>query len=297
MDRFDALRLFVAVADHGGFAAGARAIGSSAPSATRAVNDLENRLGVKLFVRTTRSVRLTEPGHAYLDRSRQLLDDLAHADALASGAAAVPAGRLRITTPVRFGVLHLMPVIGSFLERNEAVTADIVFVDRVVNLIEEGFDVALRIGPLPDSGLVARRVGEVRRVVCGAPDYLSRHGEPGAPADLASHAIVSASAVSATDEWRFAGGIAVPVAPRIRMNEVEAAIAGARSGQGLTRVLSYQISDDVAAGRLCVVLRDYEPEPLPVHLVHAEGRIASAKLRAFMEHAAPALQKRMAALG
>ncbi|MDW4497198.1 LysR family transcriptional regulator [Sulfitobacter sp. D35] len=296
MDRFEALRLFVAVADHEGFAAGARAIGASAASATRAVTTLEERLGVKLFVRTTRSVRLTEPGRIYLDRSRQVLDDLGQADALASGAAAVPTGRLRITTPVRFGILHLMPVIGSFLDQNDAVTADVVFVDRVVNLIEEGFDVALRIGPLPDSGLVARRVGEVRRVVCAAPDYLDRRGEPEHPDDLGAHAIVSATTVTATDEWKFGDKVSATVNPRIRMNSVEAAITGARLAHGLTRVLSYQISDDVAEGRLRIVLRDFEPAPLPVHLVHAEGRIASAKVRAFIDHSVEALKERLARL-
>lgn len=187
-----------------------------------------------------------------------------------------------------------MPVLATFLDDHPQVTAEAILVDRIVNLIDEGFDVALRIGRLPDTGLIARRVGQVRRVVCAAPSYLDSQGEPDAPADLADHAIVAAGPVTPTETWRFANGATVRVAPRLIVNAVEAAIEMARAGQGVTRVLSYQVADAVQSGHLKILLESFEPEPLPVHLVHAEGRGASAKLRAFLDMAAPALARRLA---
>ena len=293
MDRLDALYLFVAVAEDGGFSAGARRRGVSPASATRAVNALEARLGLGLFVRTTRAVRLTEAGQDYLDRVRLVLDGLERADASALGASTRPTGRLRITGPVRFGVLHLMPTLAAFLDAYPQVTAEAVLLDRIVNLIDEGFDVALRIGSLPESGLVARRVGEVRQVVCAAPHYLDRHGVPRRPADLANHEVVSVDPVTPRSEWRFAGGVVARIAPKLTVNVNEAAIEAARRGQGLTRVLSYQVADAVAAGALRIVMADHEPAPIPVHLVHAEGRAASAKLRAFLDLAGPVLRSRL----
>jgi len=292
VDRIDELRLFLAVAEHGGFSAGARAVGRSPASATRAVEGLERRLGVVLMTRTTRAVHLTGPGRAYCDRARVILEDLAQADATASGAGTVPAGRLRLTGPVRFGVLHLVPILASFLDAFPQIETDLVFVDRVVNLIDEGFDAALRIGSLPDSGLVARRVGAVRRVVCAAPAYLERHGVPEDPADLPGHRIVAAGQETPTAEWRF-GNAAIRVRPRLSVNAMEAAIEAARLGQGITRVLSYQVADAVVSGDLRIVLADHEPAPLPVHLIHAEGRAASAKLRAFLDHATDGLRERL----
>lgn len=287
MDRIQALQVYVAVAEAGSFAAGARATGLSAPSATRAINALEDRLGARLLVRTTRVVRLTDVGQAYLEEVRGILADLQAADDLASGAAARPTGQLRLTAPVEFGRLYIAPLLAEFLDLFPDVSATLLTVDRVVNLAEEGFDIGLRIGPLPPSGLMAVRVGQVRRVVCAAPGYLRAHGMPGRPEDLRAHKIVSVAGVSPTPDWRFGthGEQVVRIAPRLQVSTVGAAVGLARAGWGMTRVLSYQIGPDLDDGLLRTVLDDHEPAPLPVHLVHPEGRRVAAKVRSFLDFA------------
>lgn len=294
MDRIQALEVFVAVAEAESFAAGARALGLSAPSATRGVNALEARLGARLFTRTTRRVRLTEAGVAYLSDARRILADLQAADDAASGAASRPVGLLRLTCSTEFGRIYVAPILTAYLDAYPEVRADALMVDRVVNLIEEGFDVAVRIGELPSSDLAAVRVGRVRRVVCGAPAYFAAHGRPRVPDDLAGgHRIVSAAPVTATREWRFGRGgeRSVRVAPRLTVSSVGAAIAAARSGWGLSRVLSYQIGPELAEGTLELVLEADEPDPLPIHLVHLEGRRAAAKVRSFVDFAASRLRE------
>lgn len=285
MDRLQSLEVFVAVAEAESFAAGARRMGLSAPSATRGVNALEERLGARLFTRTTRRVRLTEVGKTYLEDARHILAQLQAADSAATGAAAVPKGELRLTCSNEFGRIYVTPILTEFLHLYPDVAADVVMVDRVVNMVEEGFDVAVRIGPLPSSGLVAVRVGRVRRVICGSPDYFARHGVPQVPGDLTAHQIAAAAPVSPMAEWRFGRDQSqmVRLMPRLRLSSVAAAIEVARQGWGLTRVLSYQVGPDLVAGRLQTVLEDYEPEPLPIHLVHVEGRRAPAKVRSFIE--------------
>ena len=285
MDRIQALEVFVAVAEAESFSAGARAMNLSAPSATRGINALEARLGARLFTRTTRSVRLTEVGQAYLDDARQILGQLQAADEAASGAACNPVGRLRLTCSHEFGRIYVMPIIRDYLDANPKVSADVVMVDRIVNLVEEGFDAAVRIGPLPTSGLSAVRVGRVRRVVCGSPDYFERHGMPQSPQHLCQHRTVAISSVSPAREWRFGPDMDQParVSSRLAVSSVAAGIEAARSGWGLTRALSYQIGPDLARGTLQTVLEEYEPEPLPIHLVHIEGRRAAAKVRAFID--------------
>lgn len=287
MDRLQTLEVFIAVAEAESFASGARKLGLSAPSATRGINALEERLGVRLFTRTTRRVRLTSVGQAYLEDARHLLAQLQAADDAARGAASNPVGQLRITCPTEFGRIHVAPLLTDFLDRHPGMTADVVMVDRVVNLVEEGIDLAVRIGELPSSGLTAVRVGHVRRMICGAPSYFAAHGIPETPADLASHQIVSAAGISPVAEWRFDPDLqeAVRVKPRLRVSSVATAISVARQGWGLCRVLSYQIGPDLDAGTLQSVLDDFEPAPLPVHLVHAEGRRAPAKIRAFVDFA------------
>ncbi len=285
MDRLQALKVFVAVAEAESFAAGARALGLSAPSATRGVNELETSLGVRLFTRTTRQVRLTDVGRTYLDDIREALARLQDADDTAAGTATMPVGRLRLTCPNEFGRIYVSPILTEYLDMYPAMTADVVMVDRVVNMIEEGFDVAVRIGPLPSSNLVAVRVGQVRRVVCGAPSYFAKHGVPQSPADLAEHQIVDAAPVNTARDWRFAPGKGqfAPVSPRMIVTSIGAAIEVARSGWGLTRVLSYQIGPDLEAGTLRTVLDAYEPDILPIHLVHVEGRHAATKVRSFVD--------------
>lgn len=292
MDRLRALKVFVAVADAQSFSAGAKALGLSSPSATRAVNELEDRLGARLFTRSTRRVRLTDIGHAYVEEVRDILAQLQSAEDAVSGAQRTPAGQLRITCPQEFGRLHMAPLIAEFLDAYPEVTAEMLLVDRTVSLVEEGYDVALRIGELPSSGLSAIRVGAVRRVVCGAPDYLARFGRPTAPADLAqTHRIIATG--SALREWRFGRDrqTVIRFQPRLTVNSVAASIEIARRGWGLCRVLSYQVAEDLRMGTLEAVLEEDEPEPWPVHLIHPQGRTAPAKLRAFMDFTAERLRQ------
>ncbi|MEM8789048.1 MAG: LysR substrate-binding domain-containing protein [Pseudomonadota bacterium] len=287
MDRIQTLEVFVAVAEAESFAGGARAVGLSAPSATRGVNALEDRLGARLFTRTTRRVRLTDVGEAYLEDARHILAQLRAADDAASGAATNPVGQLRITCSHEFGRIYVTPILTDFLDTYSDVTADVLMIDRIVNMVEEGFDIAVRIGPLPSSGLSAVQVGHVRRVVCGAPDYFAEHGVPQSPDDLQKHRIVSASPVSPTSEWRFGRDQrnVVRINARLTVSGVASGIAIARRGWGLCRVLSYQIGPELEAGTLRTVLEDFEPEPLPIHLVHVEGRRAAAKVRSFIDFA------------
>ncbi|MEM7742864.1 MAG: LysR family transcriptional regulator [Pseudomonadota bacterium] len=287
MDRLQSLEVFVAVAEAESFAAGARAVGLSAPSATRGVNALEDRLGARLFTRTTRRVRLTDVGKVYLEDARHILAQLQAADDAAAGAATNPVGQLRITCSNEFGRIYVTPILTDFLDTYPDVTSDVLLVDRIVNMVEEGFDVAVRIGPLPSSGLSAVRVGHVRRIVCGAPGYFERYGIPQVPADLAEHQIVSAAPVSPVPDWRFGRDMteAVRIRPRLTLSSAAAAIAVARQGWGLVRVLSYQVGPDLSDGTLQSVLEGYEPDPLPIHLVHVEGRRAPAKVRSFVDFA------------
>lgn len=287
MDRIQSLEVFVAVAEAESFAGGARAVGLSAPSATRGVNALEDRLGARLFTRTTRRVRLTDVGQAYLEDARHILAQLQAADDAAAGTAVNPVGQLRITCSNEFGRIYVAPILTDFLDIYADVSIDVLMVDRIVNIVEEGFDIAVRLGPLPSSGLSAVRVGRVRRIICGAPAYFERYGIPQSPDELPSHQIVAAGPVSPVSDWRFGVGMqdVVRVKPRLTVSSVAAAIEVARQGWGLVRVLSYQVGPDLEAGILQSVLEEYEPEPLPIHLVHIEGRRAPAKIRAFIDFA------------
>ena len=285
MDRLQSLEVFIAVAEAESFAGGARAMGLSAPSATRGVNALEERLGARLFTRTTRRVRLTEVGRAYLEDARHILGQLQAADDAAAGASTNPVGQLRLTCSNEFGRIYVAPILTEFLDTFPDVTADVLMVDRIVNMVEEGFDVAVRIGPLASSGMSAVKVGQVRRLVCGSPAYFDRCGIPQTPADLRSHQIVSAAPVSPVAEWRFGDDMQdiVRVKPRLRVSSVAAGIAVARQGWGLVRALSYQVGPDLDNGTLVSILDQHEPEPLPIHLVHVDGRRVPAKVRAFIE--------------
>ncbi len=292
MDRIQALEVFIAVAEARSFAGGARKTRLSAPSVTRGINSLEDRLGARLFTRTTRRVRLTDVGQAYLEDARQILEHLQTADDAAAGAATNPVGQLRLTCSHEFGRIYVMPILTEFLSLYPDVSVDVVMVDRIVNLVEEGFDIAVRIGHLPSSDLSAVKAGRVRRVVCGSPDYFARHGMPRAPEDLAAHKTVAISPVSPSPEWRFGYRMdqVVRVDSRLTVSSVASGIEVARKGWGLTRVLSYQIGPDLENGALQTVLEDFEPEPLPIQLVHVEGRRAAAKVRAFVELASQRLR-------
>ncbi|WP_299677080.1 LysR family transcriptional regulator [uncultured Roseobacter sp.] len=292
MDRIQSLEVFVAVAEAESFAGGARSVGLSAPSVTRGISGLEERLGARLFTRTTRTVRLTEVGAAYLDDARSILSHFRAANDAAAGAAANPVGRLRITCSHEFGRIYVTPILTAYLDTYPDVTVEVVVVDRIVNMVEEGFDIAVRIGALPSSGLSAVRVGSVRRVICGAPAYLARHGAPTRLEDLREHQLVSASPNTPDRDWRFGreGTRAVRIRPRLVLGSVAAGIEVARQGWGLCQVLSYQIGPDLEAGTLRTVLDAHAPAPLPVHLVHVEGRRAAAKVRSFIDFAAERLR-------
>jgi DNA-binding transcriptional LysR family regulator len=286
MDRLHLMTVFVAVAEAESFAGGARRLGMSPPATTRAIAALEDRLGVKLLNRTTRLVRVTEAGQRYLDDARRIIGEADEADEAAAGVNAEPRGHLAVTAPVLFGKLFVLPGIVDYLQRYPAMEVSALFLDRVVNLLEEGLDVGVRIGELPDSSMKAMRVGTVRRVLCAAPGYLARHGTPATPAELPGHTLISASAVSPTQEWKFGQGLeqsSVRVKPRLTVSNNDAAIAAARQGFGITRLLSYQIAAPLAAGELKLILREWEPAPLPIHVLHREGRHASAKIRAFID--------------
>lgn len=287
MDRYHAMRVFVRIAETGGFAEAARQLHMSPPAVTRAVAALEETIGARLLTRTTRAVKLTEAGARYLEDCRSILAAIEEAEAAAAGSYATPTGMLTVTSSVLFGQLYVMPIMTEFLDAHPQVTGRMLFLDRVVSLVDEGADVAIRIGHLPDSSYSAIRVGAVRRVICGSPEYLESRGMPRHPLELAQHRIIAATSAWTSLEWRFgeSGAIAVNVKPALFSNSNEAAIGAARSGWGLTRALSYQVGPDLLAGRLQIVLEDFEQPPLPVHIVHPEGRNASAKVRAFIDFA------------
>lgn len=300
MDRLDAMQIFVAVAEAESFAGAARRLGLSPPAVTRAVAAVEERTGTRLLHRTTRHVRLTDAGQRYLGDCRRILAEVEEAEAAAASDQAAPRGHLTITASVMFGRLHVAPVLMDFLDAHPQVSARLVLLDRVVDMMDEGVDIAVRIAELPDSGLVATRLGTMRSVVCASPDYLARHGIPGRPEDLADHPAILTSPLGNWREWLLgSGGGGVRVAPRARLtvNSADVALAAARAGRGVTRVLAYQAADDVRAGRLQLVLRDYEPPPVPVHLVQLGGRHVSARVRAFIDFATARLRGDLAAIG
>ncbi|WP_119421884.1 LysR family transcriptional regulator [Desertibaculum subflavum] len=293
MDRLEAMRLFAAVAEAGSFGAAARRLGVSAPVATRAVAALEERIGVRLLHRTTRAMRLSEAGTHFLADCRRILHEVEEAEAAAGGLHAEPRGTLAITAPAMFGRRHVAPIAIDFLTRHPAVSLRTLLVDRVVDLIDEGLDVAVRIAHLPDSTLNATRVGAVRRVVCAAPSYLAAHGAPARPADLSRHRIVTFAPGIAPAGWTFRDGSrneTVSPLAHLVANTAEMAIAAAVAGHGLTRVLSYQAARELRSGRLTLVLAQFEPPPIPIHVVHREGRSVSGRVRAFVDFAVDRLR-------
>ena len=287
MDRIDAMRAFLAVADRGGFAIAARDLRWSAASVTRAVAQLESELGLSLFHRTTRVVRLTERGTIFADKCREILSALAAAHSLTRGEDAAPAGLLRITAPALFGRLHVMPVVEALHRAHPALVLRVGLLDRVVHLVEEGFDIGVRIGPLPESALLALKLAEVRRVVVASPAYLAETGAPRSPADLAGHRIVSFEGVGSTDEWHFGAGrdTVVRTSPHLSVNCAEAALAAIQRGHGIGRLFSYQLGDGIAAGRLVRLLADDEPPAVPVSLVYTSAARNTTNVRAFIDEA------------
>jgi DNA-binding transcriptional LysR family regulator len=286
MDRIDAMRAFVAVADLNGFAPAARKLGLSPSNVTRLIAALEGRLGARLLQRTTRQVALTDAGLRYLERARRIIGDVEEAESAAEGERVTPGGRLVVSAPNGFGRLHVSPVMSAYLKRYPEVSADLRLSDRVINLVEDGVDLAVRIGHLPDSTLVARHVGQMRRIVVASPDYLKRRGEPKAPSALASHDTIQFGAMTAAPDWRFVENgreVRVAIAPRFSTNSADAAIQHAEQGGGLTRVLAYQAAGSLKARRLRIVLAPFEPPALPIHIVYPTSRLLSAKVRTFVD--------------
>jgi DNA-binding transcriptional LysR family regulator len=286
MDRIDAMQAFAAVADLRGFASAARKLGLSPSGVTRLVAALEDHLGARLLQRTTRQVALTDVGARYLERIRRILSDVEEAEGSARDERRRPSGRLVVSAPIGFGRLHVSPVMSAYLKRYPEVSGELRLSDRVINLVEDGVDLAVRIGYLADSSLVARQLGEMRRIVVASSGYLKQRGEPKTPEAVTSHATIQFGATTASPDWRFVEGgreIRVACTPRLVTNSADAAIQYAEQDGGLTRVLAYQAAEAIKARRLQIVLAKFEQPPLPIHIVYPTSRLLSAKVRTFID--------------
>ncbi len=285
MDRFEALTTFVAVAETGGFARASRQLASSPPAVTRTIAALERHLGVVLFHRSTRSVALTAEGTALLDRARDILAQLQEAEHLVMGRQSAPQGELHVTAPTVFGRLHVLPVLAGILREHREVTVRLMLIDRNIRLVEEGIDVAVRIGELRDSSLVAVAVGSVRQTIVASPAYCAERGRPEQPQDLARHDIILGDSARAGPQWRFGARRArsVQVTPRVTVNSVDATIAAAVAGVGIANLLSYQVAALLDSGALCSVLDEHAPPPLPVHLMFHASRARMPAVRLFVD--------------
>ncbi|OCW27632.1 LysR family transcriptional regulator [Pseudomonas aylmerensis] len=286
MDRFHEMQVFLAVAEEEGFAAAARRLNTSPPSVTRAIAAMEARIGTQLLARTTRSLHLTEAGQRYLEDCRRILAELDEAEEAAAGSYTIPCGHLTVTAPVLFGELYVAPALGEYLDRFAQVSINALLVDRVVNMLDEGVDVAVRIGHLQEPGQQAIKVGEVRRVVCAAPAYLEQYGRPRHPSQLRDAKIATSSSSQLVSEWRFVEDgqpLTVPIEPRLVVTANNAAINLARQGWGMTRVLSYQVAAAVAAGELEIVLEAFEPAALPIQVVFQKSPRVPAKINTFVD--------------
>lgn len=291
MDRLRALEVFIAVADTGSLAAAARHLSLSAPTVTRILGEFEADLGALLFHRTTRALTLTEPGQNFLANARQIVGAYQEASDAVRGAHRAPTGLLRITAPNLFGQYYLLPIMMDFMDLYPDIRVEAIFLDRIVNIVEEGIDLALRIGHLADSSLIAVRVGAVRRMICATRAYLAKNGRPERPEDLTRHQIIAATPMGMSQEWQFQNGPSVKLTPRLSVSSIPAGIAAAKSDWGVTQVLSYQVGPEMRTGQLISLLEEYLPDPIPIHLVHAEGRGTSAKVRSFVDFARDRLRK------
>ena len=297
MDRLQTMEVFAAVAEEGAFARAAKRLNMSPPAVTRAIARLEARLGCRLLHRTTRSLRLSDAGERYLADARRILSEIEEAERHAAGIHAEPRGLVSVTASVMFGRIILAPVLHDLLDRYPEISISAQFVDRVVHLMDEGIDVAVRIAELPDSTLSASRVGSVRRVLCASPAYLAARGRPRAPADLAEHDLINFSTMAPGGEWGFQkDGKLQSYRPesRLLLNTADVALAAAEAGHGITRVLSYMIAPQVKAGRLEVLLADHEPPAVPIHIVHKEAGRTSARVRAVVDHLVQRLRRNAA---
>lgn len=297
MDKLRAMAAFVQIVEKGSLTAAAGGLGTSLPSMVRSLAALERSLGARLLNRTTRRIALTDEGRAYYERARRILGDVADVEAAVSVKQGTPRGRLAIGASVMFGRLHLAPLVVEFLAKHPEVSAELLLLDRVVNLVEEGLDASIRIGTIADSSLVAIELGRTRRVVCATPAFLKRHGVPRAPADLAGMPCIRFTALALND-WEFGAGrktTRVHVQGPISTNQIDAALDACLQGLGCGRFLCYQAAAHRKAGRLRYVLESHEPEPLPVSLVFPQARLVSARLRAFIDWIVPRMRERLGA--
>jgi DNA-binding transcriptional LysR family regulator len=301
MDSLDAMKIFVAALDEGSLAAAGRKLGRSPAAVSRAMAFLENRVGVPLLHRTTRSIKLSEGGKCYADTCRRVLSDLKEAELIAASERSGPRGTLNLTAPVCGGEEVLHQILDAFLDAFPTVSAKLHLFDRLLNLIDEGIDVALRIAHLADSSMVAVRVGEVRRIIVAAPSYLANHPPIEKPVDLSKHKII-AMAHYGMDSWNFPPAYrstiprTVQITPRVVVNSARAAVASAIDGRGVTRLFSHQVAQHVRDGRLQIVLRSDEYTPVPVHVVTPDGRLSVPKVRAFVDFAVPRLRAQFSRL-
>ena len=296
MDKIVLMRIFVEAAESESFVGAGQRLDMSAPTVTRAIAQLEGSLGVRLFNRTTRRVRLTESGNRYYQDAKRILEEIEDVESALVGVYREPKGVLSVTAPVLFGRKYIVPILIEFLDRHPEIKVKAVFYDRVSNILDEGLDVAIRIGNLKDSSQFAVRVGNVQKVVCGSPDYLGKHGVPNHPGDLADHQIIQSSAVEPSTNWWFessGGKISVRVSPRLQFNQNESAISAVKSGCGITRLMSYQVGEEFQTGSLVRILQEHEAEPIPINIVYLEGLRASGKIRSFADLAKEKLQNNL----
>ncbi|GGE06016.1 LysR family transcriptional regulator [Aureimonas endophytica] len=301
MDRLEAMALLREAVDRGSLSAAGRALRVPVPTLSRKISDLETRLGTKLLVRTTRRLTLTDAGIAYLAAARRILDEVESAEREAAGEFSEPKGELVLTAPILFGRLHVLPVVTEFLERFPQIDVRLRLADRNVHLVDDHVDMAVRIGRLADSAMVATRIGTMRVVVAASPALLAKHGVPAVPEDLRGLPVVAVEGPMPEADWRFhpSGGatpVDIALRPRLSVTTTEAAADAAIRGTGIVRLLHYQVVDGVEEGRLRLVLEDFEPEPVPVHLIHATRGQMPLKLRRFLDFAAPALRQRLGKL-
>jgi DNA-binding transcriptional LysR family regulator len=301
MDRLEAMAILLQVVDRGSFSAASRELGVPLATVSRKVNELETHLGTKLLIRTTRKVALTDAGATYVASARRILDEIDETERVAVGEFHVPRGELILTAPIFFGRLHILPIISEFLGAYPEIDIRLLLADRNLHLIEDHVDMAVRIGPLPDSTMIATRVGSMRTVVCASPKLLAAHGVPKSPEDLGSRPCVNFEFLSPASAWPFRlkdvkGITEVPIQSRLSVTTAEAAVWAASEGVGATRVLHYQCADAVRQGSLRIVLADFEVEPLPVHLLHAGRGALPSKMRAFLDFSVGRLRERLSSL-
>jgi DNA-binding transcriptional LysR family regulator len=294
MDRLESMSILLTVVEAGSLSAAARRLRTPLATVSRKVSELEAHLKTRLLHRSSRKLALTEAGRAYVEACRRILEDVGEAERAAAGEYGAPKGELIITAPIVFGRLHVLPIVTDFLKAFPDIDVRLVLADRVLDLVEDHIDLAVRIGALPDSSLVATRVGSIRQVVCGSPSYFAKRGTPQTPLELRSHDCISFEGLMAANTWTFSSGkseTAVAIRSRLTVNTAEAAVDAAMAGVGITRVLSYQCANPIAYAALAVVLQSFEPAPWPVSLVYAGQRFLPLKLRAFLDFAAPRLKE------